>query len=80
MVEFVSDRMSYLTLRGHWYYILVLNVHAAANEITADMKESLYVERERMFDKFPKYHMKNLFRYFNAKVGKEDIYKQTIEN
>jgi hypothetical protein len=37
------------------------------------------VELERVFDKFPKYHMKILLD-FNAKVGREDIFKQTIGN
>ena len=27
-VEFVSDRMSYIVLRGHWCNIIVLNAHA----------------------------------------------------
>jgi hypothetical protein len=27
-VKSVSDRMSYIILRGHWYHIIVLNVHA----------------------------------------------------
>jgi hypothetical protein len=27
-VEFVSDRMSYIILRGRWCHIIVLNVHA----------------------------------------------------
>jgi hypothetical protein len=27
-VEFVNDRMSYIILRGHWFHIIVLNVHA----------------------------------------------------
>ena len=27
-VEFVSDRVSYLVLRGRWCIIIVLNVHA----------------------------------------------------
>jgi hypothetical protein len=26
-VEFISDRMLYITLRGHWFHITVLNVH-----------------------------------------------------
>jgi hypothetical protein len=33
-----------------------------------------------MFHKFPKYHMKILLRDFNAKVGKENIFKLTIGN
>ena len=31
-----------------------------------------------MFDQFPKYHMKMLLGDFNAKVGRENIFKQTI--
>jgi hypothetical protein len=27
-IEFVSDRMSYIILRGRWCHIIVLNVHA----------------------------------------------------
>jgi hypothetical protein len=26
-VEFVSDRVSYIVMRGHWCNIIVLNVH-----------------------------------------------------
>jgi hypothetical protein len=26
-VEFDNDRMSYIILRGHWFHIIVLNVH-----------------------------------------------------
>ena len=31
-----------------------------------------------MFDYFPKYHMKILLGDFNAKVGRENIFKPTI--
>jgi hypothetical protein len=31
-VEFVSDRMSYIILRGRWFHIIVLNVHAPAED------------------------------------------------
>jgi hypothetical protein len=31
-----------------------------------------------VFDKFPDYHMKILLGEFNAKVGREDIFKSTI--
>jgi hypothetical protein len=34
----------------------------------------------RVFDKFSKYHMKILLGDFNARVGKEDIFKPTIGN
>jgi hypothetical protein len=44
------------------------------------VKNSFYKELERIFDKFPKYLMKILLGDFNAKVGKEYIFKQTIGN
>jgi hypothetical protein len=78
-VEFVSDSMSYIILRGHCYHIIVLNVHAPTEDKT-DVKGSFYEELERVFDKFPKYNMKILLVDFNAKVGIEDIFKPTIGN
>jgi hypothetical protein len=39
-VEFVSDRMSYIILRGRWYHIIVLNVHASTEDKTDDVKHS----------------------------------------
>ena len=37
-VEFVSDRVSYIFLRGCWYNIIVLNVHAPSEEKSDDQK------------------------------------------
>jgi hypothetical protein len=47
---------------------------------TDDVKESFYEKLDRVCDKFPKYHIKILLGDFNAKVGKENIFKLTIEN
>jgi hypothetical protein len=71
-VEFVSDRMSYIIL-SRWCHIIVLNVHAPTEDKTDDVKDSFYEELERVFDKFPKYHMKILLGDFNDKAGREDI-------
>jgi hypothetical protein len=79
-VEFVSDRMSYITLGGPWCHIIVLNVHAPTEDKTDDVKDSFYEELERAFDKFPKYHMKILLGDFQTKAGREDIFKPTIGN
>jgi exonuclease III len=72
--------MSYILLRGQWCYIIVLNVHAPTEDKTDDVKDNFYEELERVFDKCHKYHMKILLGYFNAKVGREDIFKPTIWN
>jgi exonuclease III len=74
-VEFLSDRMPYIMLRGRWCHIIVLNVHAPTEDKTDDVKGSFYEELERVFDKFPKYHMEILLGGFNAKVGREDIWE-----
>jgi hypothetical protein len=52
-VEFVNDRMSYIILRGRWFHIIILNVHAPTEDKTDDVKGSFYEELERIFDKFP---------------------------
>jgi hypothetical protein len=51
-VEFVSDRMAYIILRGRWFHIIVLNVHAPTENKTDDVKDGFYEELERIFDKF----------------------------
>jgi hypothetical protein len=70
---------SYIILRGRCCHIIVLNVHAPTKDKSDDVKDSFYEELERVFGKFPKYHMKILLD-FNAQVGKEDIFKPTIGN
>jgi hypothetical protein len=79
-VEFVSDRMSYIILKGCWCDIIVVNVHVPTEDKIGDVKDRFYEELEYVFDKFPKYHMKILLGYFSAKVGREDISKQKIGN
>jgi endonuclease/exonuclease/phosphatase family metal-dependent hydrolase len=44
------------------------------------VRDRFYEELERVFIKIPKYHMKILLGDFNAKVGREDIFKPTIRN
>jgi hypothetical protein len=72
--------MSYITLRGSWCDITILNVYAPAKDKCDDTKNSLYEELERVFDQFPKYHMKMLLEGFNTKLGREDIFKPLIGN
>jgi exonuclease III len=77
-VEFDSDRFSYTELRGRWHNIIVVNVHAPSEEKSDESKDGFYEELEQVFDHFPKYHMKMFLGYFNAKVGREHIFKPTI--
>jgi len=61
--EFVTERVSYIVLRGCWCNS-ILNVHTQSEEKSDDSKDSFYEELEQIFDHFPKYHMKILFRRF----------------
>jgi hypothetical protein len=76
-VEFVSDRMSYIVLRGQWCNI-VLNVNATIEEKSDDSNNSFSEELEQACDHFCKYVMKILLGDFNAKVGRENIFKPTV--
>jgi hypothetical protein len=71
--------MSFIILRVRWCDT-VLNVRAPTEDKTDDMKDRFCQELELtcIFNKFPKYHMNILLGGFNAKVGREDIFKQKI--
>jgi endonuclease/exonuclease/phosphatase family metal-dependent hydrolase len=79
-VEFISDRLSYIILTGRWCNIIVLNLHASCEDKGDDVKDSIYEEKGRAFDQFPRYDMKKLLGDFNAKVGRENNFIQTTEN
>jgi hypothetical protein len=72
--------MSYITLRGRWCNIIVLNVHAPCEDKGDDVKDSFCEELGRVFDQFPRHDMKILLGDFNAEVGRKDIFKSTIGN
>jgi exonuclease III len=52
-------------------------VHAPSEEKSNDLKDRFYEELEEGFDHSPKQHMKILSGDFNAKVGRENIFKPT---
>jgi hypothetical protein len=47
MVEFVSDRMSYIIVKGRWCDIIVLKVHAPTNDKDDVINNSFYKELEQ---------------------------------
>jgi hypothetical protein len=55
-----------------------MNVHASTEDKIDDIKDRFYEELEHVFDKFLKYPMNILLGDFNAKVGREAIFKPTI--
>jgi exonuclease III len=78
--EFVSDRMSCKVLRCRWCNIINLNVPAPNEDRSDDSKLSFCKDLEQgFFNPFSKYSTK-ILRDFNAKVGRENIFKPTIGN
>jgi Exonuclease III len=77
-VEFISDRVSCITLKGRWCDIIVLNVYAPSEDREDDIKDRFYEEIERLFDQVPMYHKKILLGDFNAKIERENIFQTTI--
>jgi hypothetical protein len=72
--------MKCILLRGRWCDIIVLYAHAPTEENSADSKAIFCEELEHAFHHFPKHDMKILLRDFNAKLGREYIFKPTIAN
>jgi hypothetical protein len=66
-------KILFVAIGCRWCHIIVLNVYTPTEDKSEDVKDSFY-------DKFPKYHMKILLGDFNAKVGREDIFKPIIRN
>jgi len=69
-----------IVMRGGWCNTIVLNVHSPSEVKSDNSKDSFYEELEQVFNHFPKYHKKILLGDFNAKVGRENIFKPTIGN
>jgi hypothetical protein len=65
-VEFVRERMSLRVLGGRWCNIF-LNVHASIEEESDYSKDSFDNDSEQVSGHFPKYNMKIVVGYFNAK-------------
>ena len=55
-------------------------MHAPSEEKSDDSNDSFYEELEQVIDHFSKYQLKILLGDFNAKVGRENIFKPTIGN
>ena len=76
-VEFISDRVFCITLKGRWCDVIVVNTHAPTEDKDDDIKDSFH---EELFDQLPVHHMKILLGEFNAEIGRNNISQPSIEN
>jgi hypothetical protein len=78
-IEFICDRMSYITLR-YGCDIVILNMHAPVEDKSNDLKNSFFEEVDCVFDQFLKYHVKILLGDLSTSVGNKGIFKTTVGN
>jgi hypothetical protein len=80
-VEFASDRMSYMILRDRWCDVTLMGVRAPTENKIDDVKDSFYEELERVFYKFPKYHMTNFLTRFQceSRQGTHTIVDKSLQ-
>ena len=65
-VEFISDRMSYIILRGRWCNIIALSSHVPTEENSVDSKDSFYEELEQIFLSSLTFWSRNYFFNFST--------------
>ncbi|PNF35343.1 hypothetical protein B7P43_G02567, partial [Cryptotermes secundus] len=75
-VEFISDRISYIILKGRWCDIIVMNVHPPTEDKIDDIKDRFYEELEYVFDKFP--NKDNRVRVVNFAISRNIMAKITM--
>ncbi|PSN37502.1 hypothetical protein C0J52_26535 [Blattella germanica] len=77
-IKFVSDRISYIILKGKRHDFIIVNVYGPTETSDDTIKDEIYEELKSVFDRLSRYHMKIFLGDFNAKVGREDIFRPTI--
>ncbi|XP_018357102.1 PREDICTED: uncharacterized protein LOC108757188 [Trachymyrmex septentrionalis] len=77
-IKFINERLGLLVVQGRWYKIAIINVHAPTEDKDGEIKDGFYEELEHLVDQLPNDYMKIVVGDFNAKIGKEDIFRPTI--
>lgn len=70
----INPRMSCLRIRGKFFNISLINVHAPTEDKEDEEKDEFYDELERAYDSCPRSDIKIVIGDLNAKIGREDIY------
>lgn len=71
----INERMCVIRFRGRYRKITIVNAHAPTEEKEEDEKDKFYEVLEKIIEKIPIYDIKIVLGDFNAKVGRENMYK-----
>ena len=69
-----------MRLKAKWFSGTLINVHAPTNDKTKEIKEEFYNLVEQNINQIARLDIQIILGDFNAKVGKESIYKPTTGN
>ena len=72
----MSDRLSSIRIRGKMFNITL--ICAPTEDTDENIKGTFYETLERVFDEAPRHDTKIVLGDFNAKIGKEIVYRPTI--
>lgn len=73
--EAINERLCAIRMRGKYRKITIVNVHAPTEDKEEEEKDKFYEMIERKIQSTPRYDIKIVLGDFNAKVGRENIYK-----
>ncbi|KMQ82441.1 craniofacial development protein 2-like protein, partial [Lasius niger] len=74
----VNDRICVLRLKGTFYNTCIICAYAPTDTTDGSIKDTFYDQLDATFDRCPKHDVKIVIGDFNAKLGKEDIYKGVV--
>jgi hypothetical protein len=77
--KIINERICCLRLKAKWFSSMLINVHAPTNKKMGEIKEC-YNLLEKNINQIARSDIKLILGDFNAKVGKENIYKPTTGN
>ncbi|CAG9839544.1 unnamed protein product [Diabrotica balteata] len=74
----INDRLCILRIKGKFFNISLINVHAPTEEKDEEIKDLFYEDLERAYDNCAKNDIKIIIGDMNAQIGKEICYQDYI--
>lgn len=74
----VNERICYMRFNGKFYNLSMIAVHAPTEESDEEEKDTFYEQLDTIISETPKQDMLLLCGDFNAKIGREELYRPTI--